>query len=408
MAVPRLDPAAVGTIDQAGAFLQQQFHDLGIVRAIQPWEFAYIEGEARRRFRDFDGSRVTGAIVNWVLDEMEPYVAGLLAERPFADAPQAITPPRPFLYDAVLPWTPPPDDRDFLRADLWGVRVPGLPAIRRGSSRYPESGLTYLLHDYAPEWRQRIYMAHRQRGYTHFYLSWPDARDAAGFSIAQFVALCAEVKAAGFYVGVFLAAKGRYAGNDIDGDPFRITPDDYQDRVGPVLAELLNAQAVDELVPAWEMDLFIADGAPCLEICRWVGTAAHHKELTCWLHCSTHVTSWYQDGDSRGRFGFWDDLGDTVDGLNYQAHSNWDPAELQGRMMDTLLQFEQQGNRHKLRAFELKASAQFDQESIAAERVGQITGWLACCTGGPKSGGTSARVWGSGNGLISPYTGGPV
>lgn len=400
MTLPRLDPVQTGTVDQAGAYLQTQFHALGMERNITPDEFTFAEQMVQRQFPSFDGATVTGAMVNYVLDLMEPYVGTMLAERPFADAPQNQS-GWPYRYDAVLPWTP-PQSRDFLRADLWGTRVPEAPIIYRGSSRYPESVLTYLIHDYDSHWREQTYTAHHNRQHTHFYLSWPDARDAAGFSVARFVELAREVKSAGFYVGVMLGAKGRLQGNDIDGDPFCQTAAQWITRVQPVLDELLSAQVIDEAVPAWEMDLFNTPGGPTIEYCRWVGQRMHSGGGTCWYHGSTGNGAWYQDGDSRHRFGFWDDLGNAMDGLNYQAASSWGPDLLQGHLMDWLLQFEQQGNRHKVRGFELKASEQFDQESVAAERKGNIASYIACCTGGKYSGFTSARVWGSGNGPARP------
>lgn len=410
-----LPPTQVGTIDEAGAYLQQEFHRLGMVRTIQPPEFQYAEAEVRRVFRDaadvalLETGRASGQMVNYVLDLMFPYVAGMLAERPFVGAPQALSTLRPYQYDAALPWNP-PDVRDFLRANLWGVTVPGLPYVNRGSSRHPERCLTYLLYKWDAADRDRIYAAHHSpaRRLTHLYLSWPDARDDGGLSIGSFVALCREVKAAGLWVGVLLGAKGRAQGNDIDGDPFCQTPDEWKARLQPIVDALLSANVVDEL-SVWEWDLFNIPGDPTIETFRWIGERAHAAGATFWPHFSTEVGAWFRDKEPRGRFGFWDDLGDRVDGLNYQADSNWDVPQLQGHLMDWLNQFAQQGNRRKLRIFELSASLQFADATADEwdEWRGNTMGYLACCTGGPKSGGTSARVWGYGNGAARP-DGSPV
>ena len=64
--------------------------------------------------------------------------------RPVTQAP--LRPMPPGSYDRVLPWDP-PKTRDFLRADAWGVTIPGLPFVAGvpgsgGSSEHPERLLT--------------------------------------------------------------------------------------------------------------------------------------------------------------------------------------------------------------------------------------------------------------------------
>jgi hypothetical protein len=44
--------------------------------------------------------------------------------------------PTPTSYDKVLPM-PPQASRDYLRADCWGVTLPGLPFVPMGSSEHP-------------------------------------------------------------------------------------------------------------------------------------------------------------------------------------------------------------------------------------------------------------------------------
>jgi hypothetical protein len=330
-------------------------------------------------------------------------LSGRRAIRPAPQPRPPLPPLPPGSYDRTLPWTL-PRTRDVLRADLWGVPVYAkdgtpLPFVPRGSREHPERALTYFL--YKPEWQgawvAAVLYAHAIRAYTHFYLSWPDARDDGGLSIAQFVALCRYVKSWGFWVGVFLGAKGRAQGNDIDGDPRDQSPTEWQARVQPILDALLNADAADEFVPAWEYDLFNRDGTWAIEYPRWVGVRVHSAGKSCWMHFSTHVTSWHP----QGRFYYWSELGDAVDGLHYQGDATWDIATYQARLVDTLKQFgEEPGQPHKLRATEIEASAEFSVNR-PDENDASLMGFLLCCTR-DNVGHTDARVWGYGNGGAQP------
>jgi len=292
----------------------------------------------------------------------------------------------PGSYDRTLPWTP-PKSRDFLRADAWGVPVPGLPSVPRGSTEHPERFLTYLDYKYSRDWLRRGLDAHAVRRYTHWVRSWPDARDDGGQSIDQFVADCLFIKQRIPYVICFLGSK--------DFDPRDQSAAQWIDRVGPALDALLAADAVDELVPAWETDLFNLPGPQTIAYARQVGQKAHAAGKSCWLHFSAQKTSWFADGDSRGRFGFYDDLGTDVDGLLYQAVATWTIGELQARIVDTLTQFGRQGQRHKMRLFERGASLSFAHDHPTEDEE-NLMGFLACCTRG------AAPLWGFGNGARMP------
>ena len=170
----------------------------------------------------------------------------------------------------------------------------------------------------------------------------------------------------------------------------------WQDRVGPIMEALFGAKVVDELIPAFEMDSFNVAGRPTIEYSKWVGQQAHAHGCSCWLHFFPEHTSWFADGDHRGRFGFWDDLGADVDGLCYQTDPSWDVPMLQARIVDTLSQFGRQGNRHKFRLLEDQATFQFTRDR-PDELDGCQRGFLACCTIDNVSH-TDAKVWGFGNG----------
>ena len=292
--------------------------------------------------------------------------------------------PRPDSYDQDLPWTP-PVSRDFLRADAWGVPVDGLPFVPGGSSEHPERLLTAFLYKYDRALWPACFAEHKRRGYTHWVLWWPNAR-AEDVSLADFVAMCKVIQAAGFYTQVGLNSK--------DFDARDQSASQWQAQLGPVFAALGAARAADEYA-VWEWDAHNIPGQPTLDAFRYCGQQAHAQGASFWAHFLPEHTSWFKDKDPRGRFGFWADLGADVDGLQYQGDPSWDIGQLQAKIVDTLIQFAHQGNQHKLRAFELTALTQFTHDHPTEEEA-CLTGYLACCTRGP------ATVWGFGNGARRP------
>jgi hypothetical protein len=316
--------------------------------------------------------------------------------RPFPPAP-------PGSYDSVLPWTP-PATRDYLRGDFWAVECPGLPAVpggpSGGSSEFPSRVITGLDYKYdRSTWWPAMVDRHRERGYTH-WLRWSsnalyDGPEYGGNpSIAKFVDDCGLLKRLGVpYVVVSLTSKVF--------DPRDPTLAQYQDRVGPLLEALLAARAVDEVIPGFEWDAFNTPGQPTIDIFKWVGQTAHARGISCWAHFFPEHTSWFADGDPRGRYGFWDDLGADVDGLDYQADASWDVPMLQAKIVDTLKQFGEQGNVHKIRLCEDQAIRQFSgyptNNPHPDELDGAQRGYYAACTVDNVAH-TDAKVWGYSNG----------
>jgi hypothetical protein len=314
-------------------------------------------------------------------------------------------PPPPGVYDHVLPWTP-PQTRDYLRGDFWAVPCPGLPAVpggpSGGSSEFPERIVTGLDYKYdRTEWWPSMVDRHRERGYTH-WLRWSsnalyDGPEYGGDpSIAKFVDDCGLLHTLGMpYVIVSLTSKVF--------DPRDPTLQQYQDRVGPLLEALLAAKVVDEVIPGFEWDAFNVPGETTVSIFKWVGQQVHPHGVSNWAHFYPHVTSWFADGDPRGRFGFWEDLGADVDGIDYQADASWDVPELQARLVDTLWTFGEQGNLHKMRLCEDQAIRQFSGHPWGSgsehpnELDGAQRGFYACCTVDNVKH-TDAKLWGYGNG----------
>src|SRR5262245_45725577 len=60
-------------------------------------------------------------------------------------------------YWQDLPWEP-PQDRDFLRADCWGVELDGLPFVPGGSTNYPSCNrvASWFLDRWDMDWQKRI------------------------------------------------------------------------------------------------------------------------------------------------------------------------------------------------------------------------------------------------------------
>ena len=284
-------------------------------------------------------------------------------------------------YDKVLPWQP-PDIRDFLRADAWAVNIPGLPFVPRGSSEHPERLLTYFLHKYPGDLWDDCFKAYKERGYTHWILSWPDARND-GWNIDQFKGLCIDVKNEGFYVHVKLVSK------DFDARDNGVFQ--WKNLLSPVFDTLSGT--VDEY-GVWEWDSFNVPGNITINTFKWMGQYAHSQGASFWAHFFPGHTAWFADGSNR--FEFWQTLSKDVDGLDYQTDPSWDVPTMQARLVDTLSQFGEEGNIHKLRLFEDQASLQFTHDH-PNEYDGALRGYLGCCTiDNVKH--TDAKVWGYGNG----------
>lgn len=310
-----------------------------------------------------------------------------------------LPPPPPNVY-TVLPWAP-PNSRDYLLADCWGITLDGLPFVPGGSSNQPAQNrfLSWFFDRYPPEWQQKWIDQNHKNGYTHVYLSPPDemgpidngpnSPPGSGHSLAQVVDNHGRLKLAGFYVHSFLASK--YF------QPRDMSVQQFIDYAFPIMDALIAARVVDEFTPAWEMDLFNVPGATTVGICKEIGKHAHASGCSCWLHFSPHVTSWFADGDPRGRYGFWDDLGTDVDGLDYQGDGAWPADEWQARIVDTLHQFGERGNIWKMRAYERLAYGMFDHPK-PDEDDANLDGYLACCTYDDVKH-TDAKVWGSGEGI---------
>jgi hypothetical protein len=334
-------------------------------------------------------------------------------QRPPLVFPQCFTCPSPTAFDqdmgAIWPGGRPPQHRDYLRASHWSRVVPGLPFVAGnvpwsgGSSEFPERLVQGLDYKYDRRWWETMTDVVLRAGDTHWLRWYGNARVDGRNSDEQFVDDCLYLKSRGLFVKVWLWAK--------DADPKDDSAANNIRRFTPIVEKMQKANCCDEYTPGGEWDLANVPGEPTITFWKWVGARAHEVGATCWGHLSSERTSWFEDGDPRTRWGFWDDLGDDCDGLDYQAMlvpfnvrprppHEWDIGEFQARLVNTLEQFGRQGNRHKLRAMEFSALLSFTQPHPNEDEHDAL-GFLAACTrdigGGPRPNGR-AVVWGSGDG----------
>jgi hypothetical protein len=328
-----------------------------------------------------------------------------------------------------LPWDggQAPTSRDYCRADAWGVVVDGAPWVPGASSAYPERILTWFLDRWSLEWQRRILTTYAGLGYTHFFLSVADSLadvnqpagspPGAGKSLSEFRSTCELVKSYGLYVAVMLGSKyfatfprepGLYCPHDMD-------PGQWAAYADPLLDALLPV--VDEVVPAWEWNLWCRTAPDAITAIKHIGDRCHAAGVSCWLHFSPHYTSWFADGDPRGRFGFYDDLNTSIDGLNYQGVSDWTTQDAADRAVDTLWQFAQQPYGHKFRYWEDLAFVMFDgnpqrgtppayTDGVArgpacTPEDANCRGWYLMSTYDNVKG-TDGKIWGFGNGGRRP------
>lgn len=315
--------------------------------------------------------------------------------------------PQPQNYRATLPWEP-PTSRDFLRADSWGVTLPGAPIIPGGSTKHPERILSWI-HDRLPvDWQKAYLDTYKGYGYTHMKLSYADSTapsggvpgkipPGSGMTLAQFIGFCANVKKYVPYVQVVIGSKY--------WQPANMTADQWAEFADPVMEQLIANGVVDEFILGWEWNLWNTPGSETIKAFKHAGQLAHASGKSFWMHFSPHYTSWFADGDPRGRFGFYDDLGNDVDGLNYQTNGNpdgsqWSLKDLQDRIVDSLWQFGTQQWGHKFRLDEDSASWMFDGDHPNQDES-DLRGYIGCCTIDDVKH-TDAKVWGFGNGGRMP------
>lgn len=289
--------------------------------------------------------------------------------------------PSPFSYDQDLTkiWAngQPPRSRDYLRANSWGIPIPGLPLVPGiTSSKHPERFLSYIFPSY-PTWAQeQWFTANQQRGYTHVVFSWPNARAQAGQSLAQFRADCQRAKSRGFYVQVKLWSK--------DFDAHDLSFASWRAFAQPIFDAL--AGVVDEYAP-WEYDSGNVSTDDAVSIHKWCGQQAHAQGASFWCHFFPGHGFWWEGHSEAEWFAA---LGGDVDGLDLQTDPASDIGDTQARTVDHLRNTAPSG--HKVRLFEPGTPTRMFDGDHPNEDEADAFGFLTVCTVG------AAPVWGFGAG----------
>jgi len=220
---------------------------------------------------------------------------------------------------------PPNPTLDWPRANWFDVEIPGLPWVEGQSSEHPFMVLTYFLQKYSPEWQDTILYTHALRGYSHFMLSWTNARQD-GLSVDQFVALALKVKSWGFFVHVMLAGK--------DTDPHDQWWDGLKPNVQPVLEALIAARAVD-MVSMWETNLWNAPGAPLQSILQGISDICKPAGVRQWVHFGTECVWWGEPNYLPNRTAWWAAQVGILTGILYQGDVNWCAGDRQAHIGDS-------------------------------------------------------------------------
>jgi hypothetical protein len=321
---------------------------------------------------------------------------------------------------ATIPtWTIPPNPtRDYLRGNMWGVVMDGAPIVPGVSARYPERILSWFVDRYPLNFQRAYLTKYAGFGYSHLYLSPPDSIQGMHYTLEAFVKTCELVKTYIPFLGIMLGSKV-YQPSNMDAAT-------WQAYVDPLLDALLP---IGDEFSIWEYDLWNLTAPTAVDVWRHIGSRVRAAGKSCWLHFSPHVTSWFKDQDPRGRFGFYDDLGTTINGINYQGSPDWTTQDAADRAVDTLWQFAQQPYGHLFRYWEDIAILQFEGVSqvyyegqamsdgtflpAGDPRIGTPRGapmtpedgdcrgyYLACVFDNVKH--TPGVVWGYGNGARRP------
>lgn len=264
---------------------------------------------------------------------------------------------------------------------MGGIRVANLPFVS-GMEGAPEGlFLSWFYDRYDMATRLAIRAQMKAKGYTHWLLSWPDAR-GHGCSLAQFKALCQELIDDDFFPCVFLSSK------DFDNH-----------EVSSILAGLMPVlDALVGLVPmfcvGWELSLW-QNPTTCQELIDVIGPRCLKQPGTLvYVHFQEGYASFQQP--DKDMADFWNPNVGKLTGNLYQKKIAQNDAEFLDSLKDCLERFAGGWNMvpgFDFVACELTVMTQF--AGTCSEAEGDRIGRLAI--NAPKVNGVG--VMGSDNGL---------
>ena len=276
---------------------------------------------------------------------------------------------------------PPFDDQSYMRANLWGVTIPGLPPIPGGAGgAAQERMLSYLFERYPRAVQDLGLRTYAERGYRHFWRSWPDARSNSGQSLQQYVDDTKRVQDAGLIPCHFLRSK------DYDGR----NPDPTL--VDQAVDALLAIDGIPWACHAWEASLFY-------DPARLRATIEHDATRAPSVRWCVHLQEGYADfgpdGHGHGP-AFWKaNIAVGVKTLLYQykVAPAWSAGMMQARGNDVSVRLVQGGlwglpETVDWIGFEVIAQLQFNNQvdgdgRLATEDIGDLKGYEILCTPGP-------------------------
>lgn len=286
---------------------------------------------------------------------------------------------------------PPAPNLRWFRGNLCGIRVAGLPAIPGGNAD-PSLVLTWLYHQYTnPADRQSILANYVGHGYTHFHLSWPDAR-TFGVTPAQYVALAQEVTGAGLYCGHFWCGKDQDSGKDVGTIMADVTP---------VMQACQAAGVIPWASVGWELSLWRTP----TEVQQLIDAMAPIlvPGTNLYVHFQQDYIAFQQPGGVTADF--WNLQVGKLTGVLHQRTLGMDNASYQDRIDDGLQRFagndgfvNDSGFGHPFDYVTFEVTAQNQFSDGMSEGVGDsigLAGIMAIAQSGPAG---TVAVMGYGNG----------
>lgn len=283
-------------------------------------------------------------------------------------------------YDKDMPFTVPDrPDLDFHRGNFSGVRATScnLPLLPTGTDKDASHVMTWDLPAY-PEDKQKCILKEYAivRGYTHFLLSIPQARNQ-GVLDDRFLA-AAQLAKDYHQFNVIVAMGGD--GEDFDKD------------VAPILQILRDRQLLDEVVVCWQCDRPY-DPWALYELTLKISAWAHARGVKVSLHWINEAAAWWNaDDDPRrpntcldagicNRFDYHRVMGGKVDYQYLQVDvdapiNDATNGGLQGSVGDVLRSF----TTEKLVVAEYDAQGEFDDPKVRTEDQGDLKGYLLMCS----------------------------
>jgi hypothetical protein len=263
---------------------------------------------------------------------------------------------------------------------MGGIRVANLPFVSGMEGAPADLFLSWFYDRYNDTTRVDIRRSMRAHGYTHWLLSWPDAR-AHGCSLVRFKALCQELIDDGFFPCVMLCSK--------DFDNHEVA--DILAGLQPVLDALVGL--VPMFCVGWELSLW-QNPTTCQELIDAIAPRCLKQPGTLvYVHFQEGYPSFQQPGGAVADF--WKLQQGKLTGLLYQKIIVQNDAQFLDSLYDCLVRFAGGFNMptgFDFVALELSVMTQFAGSCSEAEgdRIGRLA------VNAPAVNGKS--VDGSGNG----------